>query len=210
MDLEQYLDRLKESLPENISERLSVTQLKSYLFIGGALLCAVLYVLLLIMPQVGNMRDMRQGAEEIRSRKLLDQKRIERLEEFLSKRNELKSEWRELSRGLPQAREIPQFLEELSGIARNSKVQIISIRPVPAGRDVARPRPVEEYYRPIPIEIAAKSGFHQLGAFISDLEAGERVITIEKLTIRRNDMSPRLHDVNMVIRTYAAVGGSDE
>jgi len=57
----------------------------------------------------------------------------------------------------------------------------------------------------MPIMITAKSGYHQLGNFISNLENEKRIINIEDLQIKYDASSPRMHNVVIMMKTYVSI-----
>ena len=116
------------------------------------------------------------------------------------KLKELRAEYEEYSKRLPGEKEIPEFLEGLASIAKTSKVKILSITPselVPVEVEGKK----EGYYKEMPISITAKSGYHQLGRFVADIETGKRFITISDINIRYDSNTPRMHNVKMGLKT---------
>lgn len=104
---------------------------------------------------------------------------------------------------LPAQQEIPALLESLSGMARNSNVKIVGIVPV-VGKEgkVKKGRIYEE----IPILINAKSGYHELGKFLSNMECADRFMKVSDIQIKSSGQSPRKHDVEILVLTYILLG----
>jgi type IV pilus assembly protein PilO len=102
---------------------------------------------------------------------------------------------------LPAEREIPSLLENLSDMAKGSNVKIIGITPsVTAGEKGA-------IYQELPILINARSGFHELGRFLTSLEYSERFIKIADIDIKMNSSNPKKHDVDLLLLTYILLKG---
>ena len=118
-------------------------------------------------------------------------------------RQELSKKLEGLEKIFPREREIPRLLESLSKIAGDSGVKILAIKPVAAvqGQDAKD----SEIYLTIPIEIEARSGYHELGRFLEKLERGERFIMIDNIEINANPESIHSHDVRLIAVTYALV-----
>ena len=104
---------------------------------------------------------------------------------------------------LPDEKDIPDFLQDLAATAKSSDVQILSVTPHGFVKDGKSGK--DEYYSEMPVVITAKSGYHQLGSFISSLEHGERFVTVEDLDIKYDSQNPRRSNVRMVLKTYVAV-----
>jgi Tfp pilus assembly protein PilO len=67
----------------------------------------------------------------------------------------------------------------------------------------------EVYYYEMPVLITAKSGYHELGGFIAEIETEKRFITIEGLKLEYNKSTPLRHNVNMTLKTYVSVDEDD-
>ena len=101
---------------------------------------------------------------------------------------------------LPVEQEIPALLENLSDMAKDSNIKIVSI--VPAMPKDNNPGNKSLIYREIPILITAKSGYHELGHFLNSLENADRFMKVVDINIKANKASPKKHDVELMICTY--------
>lgn len=97
--------------------------------------------------------------------------------------------------------EIPRFLESLSIIAAESGVKIKAIKPL-RSTDKSSVRE-GGIYEEIPIEISAKSGYHQLGVFLQNLESGEKFLIISAIEIKADQKNIKMHDVRLIASTFA-------
>lgn len=100
---------------------------------------------------------------------------------------------------LPAQQEIPSLLENLSKMARNANISIIGITPVVLKMQKEQKSAV---YKEIPILITAKSGYHELGRFLSNLENGDRFMKVVDISIKANSTTPKKHDVELMVYTY--------
>lgn len=120
--------------------------------------------------------------------------------EGLSKKMEEYNEKIELyEKKLPAQQEIPSLLEDLSSMARNSNINIIGITPVALKLQKERKNTV---YQETPILITAKSGYHELGRFLNNLENGDRFMKVVDINIKANLLSPKKHEVELMVYTY--------
>src|SRR3990167_3114096 len=69
-------------------------------------------------------------------------------------------------RAFVASNELPTLLENLSKLAQDSDVKIISLKPIEAVSKTEKAK----RYQSIPIEINSSSGTHELGRFLSKLE----------------------------------------
>jgi len=100
---------------------------------------------------------------------------------------------------LPAEQEIPGLLENLSNMARSSGVKIVEITPA-MPKDGAFQK--GDIYQEMPILITARSGYHELGCFLSSLECSDRFMKVVDIAIRSDKASPKKHNVELLVITY--------
>lgn len=105
---------------------------------------------------------------------------------------------------LPAEREIPALLESLAVMARDANVRIVAITPV-AGKETEGEK--GRVYQEMPIQISAKSGYHELGRFLASLESSPRFMKVVDMEIRGNKAAPKKHDIDLMLTTYVLVKG---
>lgn len=104
---------------------------------------------------------------------------------------------------LSQESDIPGLLETLSAMAKSTGVKIVGIRPVRPEGGFSGAR--GGGYLEAPILINAKSGYHELGDFVSRIESAEKCLTIADIDVASNPASPKKHDVTLLVMAYAVV-----
>lgn len=119
---------------------------------------------------------------------------------------------------LPPEKDLPAVIEALSNIARQTNVKIQTIFPqrnaadaqfAPAGtqnKAAAIPEPV--VYRQIPIQVDAQSGYHQLGVFLSLVEAEHSPMELRSLRVAADPREPKRHTIRMIIEAYFEAEGA--
>ena len=197
-----------DRLPDNVKELLDSERFKVNAQLGAIALVAALYLTFAIVPKSSTLSNISRKVQELSNKIDLTNNHIRRLGEMQEKLKTLNSELESYSQGLPDQKEITEFLQELSTIAKSSMVKILSITP---SEDIVPEKGEDEdkskkHYKELPVVITAKSGYHQLGQFVSILEQGKRFITIQDLRIREDKRTPRSHDIRMVLKTYVSVG----
>ncbi|MFH1799009.1 MAG: type 4a pilus biogenesis protein PilO [Candidatus Omnitrophota bacterium] len=194
---------LTELTPEKIKEILKNPKVRKYIILGCILIFGFFYMVFMGLGKFSSLSKVLLRVKELKNNIELADNRGRRLDVMTKKLEELKAELEAYSQGIPDQKDLPEFLEELSSVAESSNVKILSITP-----SDLKPLVKESgsaYYREIPIVITAKSGYHELGYFISDLETSKRFITIAGLRMRYNPKTPRKHDVKMILKTYVSV-----
>jgi len=102
---------------------------------------------------------------------------------------------------LPAEQEIPSLLGNLSKMAKDANIKIVGITPAMAYFKNQNDDK-SQIYQEIPILITAKSGYHELGYFLSNMESSDRFMKVVDIDIKANKTTPRIHDVELMVITY--------
>lgn len=175
---------------------------RTYVILGSALVVAFIYLAFLIVPTFGDYLRMSRTARDLKDKINLVNSRLERIDQMKAKLELLRKGQSGYATQLPDEKEVPRFLEGLAETAKKADVKILSVTPYELSEKV--PEQAGQYYGAMPIVITAKSGYHQLGHFIDELEGGGRFITVEDVKIEYDSNFPRRHNVQMVLKTYVS------
>ena len=201
------MELINSEWSEKIKEIISDQKKRDSLILGIALIIVVSYVSFLIIPNFAKLSLASSEVRDLNDRISVVNGRVKRLDQLTKQLELLRGEVVGYTEGLPEKREIPKFLEELSQVAKASNVKILSITPMETKKTEEGDNP---YYSVMLVKITAKSGYHQLGGFVSSLENGKRFIEIEDIIIKNDEGFPRRHDVEMVLKTYVSVENEEK
>jgi type IV pilus assembly protein PilO len=98
-----------------------------------------------------------------------------RLDTFKAQVSDLEARLRVLLRELPESREIPGMIRQISDVGVRTGLQINLIKPQPEQR--------KEFYAEIPIQVRVKGQYHAVGRFFDDLAHLERIISVSGIQI---------------------------
>jgi Tfp pilus assembly protein PilO len=129
--------------------------------------------------------------------------------ELQREHDELTSSLQQLRSSMPAEQELASVIEQLSGMANQAGLKILTIFPqrslesfkVVAGLD---PASQTRLYKEIPIQVDALSGYHQLGRFLARVERGRQPVQLKVLRVTSSPKEPRRHTVQMVLIAYFA------
>jgi len=197
------LGKIEEVIPARIKKLFTAKEYRGYLVIAAAGVLLFVYLVSAVIPKLVFFGKTSLEIKDLKARIELVDSRIGRIDVLTKKLEKLTTEISGYSDGLPEQKELPEFIEELSLTAKASGVKILSITPAEpkdSGKSGA-------YYKEVPIEITAETGYHELASFIGDLEGSERFVTIEDLLIKSDVKNPRTHDITIKLKTYVYVAG---
>ncbi len=138
-----------------------------------------------------------QRAKEIdeTSRRLEQLKKAERMSHEIEKQlAEAEAKLKELLVFLPDIREIPSVLENISGLGSKAGLkQLILFEP--------KGEEIREFHVAIPIQLEMVGEYHRLGAFYDELSRTQRVIRVRDFTMKRQAQMGDIH-VDCTVETY--------
>ena len=91
--------------------------------------------------------------------------------------------------------EIPALLENLSKLAQESGVKILTLKPDAAQPDAGN-------YQRIPIKISALAGAHEFGKFLAKLESNTTFFRVTDVKIQNSPTDTRRHSLDLSIEAY--------
>ncbi|MFA5146053.1 MAG: type 4a pilus biogenesis protein PilO [Candidatus Omnitrophota bacterium] len=180
---------------------------KQTMIFGSLVLVFVIvaYFYLLIGPQVTRLTESLSAMGKMMADINTAEALIKKKALFVKNIEEYKGKVDFYEKRLPAQQEIPSLLENLSRIAQEANVKILGITPLSASLKDQQAQK-DKIYNEIPILISAKSGYHELGVFLSDLENADRFMKVVDIEIKANKVTPKRHDVELIVCTYTLVG----
>ena len=139
------------------------------------LLLAVLDWYFLYQPYSEEMAALQERITTKRQTVEKNQKIAAQLETFKTQVSELEARLHALLRELPESREIPGMIRQISDLGVRTGLQISLIKPMLELR--------KEFYAEIPIQVRVKGQYHAVGRFFDDLAHLERVISVDGIQI---------------------------
>lgn len=122
------------------------------------------------------------------------------LEDYRKQQEEMEESFEAILRQLPSDTEIPGLIEDITlvGLKNGLSFQQIDLQPEQR----------HEFYVEKPIRIVVTGGYHDLGAFVSDVSDLSRIVTLHDFNIipyatNANDDTPgRMLQMSILARTY--------
>ncbi|MDD5437294.1 MAG: type 4a pilus biogenesis protein PilO [Candidatus Omnitrophica bacterium] len=166
---------------------------------GAAVL--FIYVKFLLIPQIQNGAGQFEKARRLRAEVAATERDVASIEGLKKQMMQYHTKIESYERMLPVEQEIPKLLEDLSNMAKRSGVKIVGITPLQSDEEAR-----EGIYQEIPILINAKSGYHELGKFLSELENASRFMKVVDIAIKENRAAPKRHEIEVLVATYKLIG----
>lgn len=201
MNITKSIDKIP--LPPEIKVFFKDKRKRNYVVLSALSIFCVVYLVFFIAPLINHLLDVSRSVRDLANNIEIMDNRIARSSEMNERLSSLKRDYARLASQIPAEKEISLFLQGLAVTARDSNVVISSVTPgemVPAeGAQVAGSR---EFLYELPVVITAKSGYHQLGRFVNDLERDSRFLNLQDIRVTANPQEPAMHSIYLSVRTY--------
>ncbi|MBI4437213.1 MAG: type 4a pilus biogenesis protein PilO [Candidatus Omnitrophica bacterium] len=170
--------------------------------LGGVfiLLLITFFIRLLLVPAIGKIGSLNQEIKETKQKVRSTQQGLANMARMKAEIARLRQKAEVLEVRFPSEAELPNLLEHLSEVAEKSNVKIVEISPSKTVE--VRSQIPQARYRELPIVILARSGYHELGTFINQLENSERLFSVKDISIKADPSNQRLHHVRLTLETF--------
>jgi type IV pilus assembly protein PilO len=99
------------------------------------------------------------------------------LEKFKGEVEKLNEELKQALTQLPNEKEIPEILKNISSLGKESNLEFTLFRP--------KPEEPQQFYAKVPIELVALGGYHNIGSFFDKVSKLPRIINVVDFNITR-------------------------
>ncbi len=144
-----------------------------------AILCVIigLYLYAFFLPQQESLK-MAKGELNKLAKELNESKAITRdLQKFKEQVQKLNEELKTALTQLPNEREIPEILKNISSLGKESNLEFTLFRP--------KPEEPQQFYAKVPIELVALGNYHNIGIFFDKVSKLPRIINVVDFNMTR-------------------------
>jgi len=119
-----------------------------------------------VSDEVNNLRSEREKKKVL----LADPKKLQ------AERQELEAMLKEALAQLPERKEIPDLLSNISTKAREAGLEILLFRP--------RAENLQEFYAEVPVDVVVRGGFHNVVTFFDEVGRLTRLVNINNIELK--------------------------
>ena len=164
------------------------------------LICVVigLYVYAFFIPQQKELSGLKTELNNL-TRELSESKAIAKdLEKFKKQVEELNIELTNALTQLPNEKEIPEILRNISALGKESRLNFTLFRP--------KPEEPQQFYARVPIELVFLGDYHSTGVFFDKVSKLPRIINVVNFNmVRTKDQSKGKEDAEILVKTSCLV-----
>lgn len=185
--LEQLIFQLNQITPKQ----------KNYILMGGVIFIFVLDIFVFMRPQFRALSKTNEKIKNLSQEMAALKDNSQRIEQFKQEVEQLKTTVGEKSDRILPKESVPLILEKLSRLANENGIKIDNIKPL-ADREKSILKKKERDYLALPIQLKAKSGYHNLGKFLNRLEQGEIFFRVKEFSMTAAP-DIKLHNVELTV-----------
>jgi len=130
----------------------------------------------LYSPQSLTISQLTENIGKIQQERDKKKQLVANLPKLEQQLKELDGRLRQAVAQLPDQKEIPDLLSNISSKARESGLEIMIFRP--------RAENPQDFYSEIPVDVVVRGGFHELVAFFDEVGRLNRLVNIRNIEIR--------------------------
>ena len=163
------------------------------------LICVVigLYAYVFFIPQQNELSRLKGELNNL-ARELNESKAIAKdLEKFKKQVEQLNIELTSALTQLPNEKEIPDILRNISALGKESKLNFTLFRP--------RPEEPQQFYARVPIELVFLGSYHNTGIFFDRVSKLPRIINVVNFNMIRAKETEKGKEEELLVRTSCLV-----
>jgi len=153
------------------------TSRKLLILIAILFVMAGLYFYSIFMPQHEELNGLRAELNKLVLQVNENKKVTKDLAKFRKQREELNAELKDALNQLPNEKEIPEILKNISSLGRESNLDFLLFRP--------KPEDPQQFYAKVPIELTVVGSYHNTGIFFDKMSKLPRIINIVDFSMSR-------------------------
>jgi type IV pilus assembly protein PilO len=184
------------------------TQKKILILVGILCVIAGFYLYALFIPRMDEIKLSKMELSKL-AKELNESKAITRdLEKFKEQVQKLNEELKNALTQLPNEKEIPEILQNISKLGKESSLEFTLFRP--------KPEEPQQFYAKVPIELIALGSYHNIGIFFDKVSKLPRIINVVDFNMTRaKEIKGRSETENLVktscmINTYRFIEKKSE
>ena len=135
-----------------------------------------LYAFGFYLPATRDAAEARQQAERLRSERTRLQKTLDASGDLAAATSEVEAALTTARAQLPRQKEIPELLRQVSALGHAAGLDILLFRQEPERR--------HELYAEVPVQMAARGGYHQLAVFFDEIGRLSRIVNVTDMSIK--------------------------
>jgi type IV pilus assembly protein PilO len=163
------------------------------------ILCVIagLYLKVFFLPQKEELNLAEVELSKL-TRELNESRAITRdLEKFKAQVEKLNEELKDALTQLPNEKEIPEILKNISSLGKESNLEFTLFKP--------KPEEPQQFYAKVPIELVALGNYHNIGIFFDRVSKLPRIINVVDFNMTRAKEVKGKSELEILVKTSCMI-----
>ncbi len=194
--------QLQANLDNFIDTKVATLDNSRKLLIATAILLlpAVAFYFLYYSPKADDISRLESNLSQLQNELIVIKAKASHLNEQRALQKEIETKFKEASQVIPDTKEIPSLLTNISSLGTGAGLDILSFKP---GGE--KPR---DFYAEIPVSISVTGTYHNIGHFLDTVSKLPRIVNVNEIKLS----SPAMQSGEMVLKssinlvTYKFIG----
>ena len=169
---------------------------KALILVGIIVVIIILFLYLFYFPKKRILNDKTKRLSDLRIEKNEKEAIAKNLPKFKEEVEKLDKELKKVLIKLPNEKEIPIILKNISDLGMESGLEFLLFKPLPENR--------RDFYAEVPIEIKVLGSYHQSATFFDKIGSIARIINVKNVDIKSGKESGEqiLLNISCLVVTY--------
>lgn len=150
------------------------------LYSGVAVLIILLYIFLFYLPRSTQITQNRERIQSLEQEKVKLQSFIKEREKTKLEIEEVEGRFNQAKTQLPEQKEIPELLKQVSNLGRDSGLEVVLFR--------QKAEVLQDLYAEVPVEMAVRGNYHQVALFFDKVRSLDRIVNISDTNMKNPQM----------------------
>jgi type IV pilus assembly protein PilO len=156
------------------------TNQRLLLYTGTAVLIVLLYAFLFYIPRSRDISDKQERVQGLEAERAKLQAALKDRGKTKAEMAEVEGRFNQVRAQLPDQKEIPELLRQVSNLGRDSGLDVVLFR--------QKPEVFHDLYAEVPVEMSVRGGYHQVALFFDKVRSLDRIVNISDTGMK----NPRL------------------
>ena len=143
---------------------------------GGATLIVFLYIFLFYIPRSAEIATKQERILSLDKERAKLQALLKDREKTRAEISEVEGRFNEVKAQLPEQKEIPELLRQVSNLGRDSGLEVTLFR--------QKAENLHDLYAEVPVEMAVRGGYHQIALFFDKVRHLDRIVNVSDLSLK--------------------------
>ena len=163
------------------------------------ILCVLagLYLYAFFIPQQDELKVAKGELDKLRKELIISKDIARDLQKFKEQIEKLNEELKNALTQLPNEKEIPEILKNISSLGKESNLEFTLFRP--------KPEEPQQFYAKVPIELIVLGSYHNVGIFFDKVSKLPRIINVVDFNMTRTKDIRGRSENEIVVRTACTI-----